>query len=104
MITAYTKDLETLLEQHQVSSGSAGEDDPTKLPPTPSYFEIATIKGVEGKMIHLVVQSENNPASVGGDSCSVNLKGQRLLNEKYGLVNTVIESSLVLSHLQTLSQ
>ena len=83
LIESLTKELQTTLRQQ---ADSSIED---IMPVTPLYFKIATVKGLktETYTLHLEIQASVYPASVCGDSCSVNLKAQRLLEEIYGIIS-----------------
>ena len=53
--------------------------------PIPPYFNIAKLQGItEDNTILLDIAPENVPTAVGGDGCSVNLKGSRLLESEIG--------------------
>ena len=67
----------TLLENRQIDSFS--------LPSFPAIFNICTLIRIENDTIVLSVIPEFIPTTNCGDSCGVNLKGVRLLEEQYDI-------------------
>ena len=64
------------------------EPSDSQIPPSmPPYFKIAKVRGVneQQKLIQLDINPKCLPTSVCGDGCAVNVKGSRLLEEKYGI-------------------
>ena len=55
------------------------------LPMFPKIFKIVLLKGIENGTIILQIDSLNIPTTTCGGGCVVNLKGVRLLEQKYGI-------------------
>ena len=55
------------------------------IPQPPPYFKINRLKGIERNKIILEIQPHIVPTCICGDGCSVNVKGSRLLETKFGI-------------------
>ena len=75
------------LQEEITNSNQSTITENTIIPKPPHYFNIATLKGIDHaeKTISLEISPENVPTSICGDSCSTNLKANRLVKEWFGI-------------------
>ena len=74
------------------------QDEDTILPVFPPIFKIAKLVGIENNTISLSIDPANVPTTTCGDGCTLNLKGCRLLEEKYGINSPVSKCGSHLSY------
>ena len=70
-----------------VTTSDQGSCDDMIIPSVPCYFKVAKLLGISRttKEIRLEITPKNIPTCICGDGCAVNVKGCRIISDKYGI-------------------
>ena len=82
-----------LTMEHNTTTNIVG-----KLPKTPPYLRIASLKFIKFETVNLEIKSSLVPSCACGNGCRVNLKSSQLLQELFGIKSSITRSSYHVSY------